>query len=296
MRPVSNLIVGCGYLGLRVARRLLERGETVFATTRSSDRARSFTAKGIDPIIVDVMDGDSLARLPTVDKVLYCVGYDRKSGVPLRDVYVAGLRKALGRLHDRAGHLVYVSSTGVFGQDDGEWVDEASPTEPRTESGRACLEAEGVIWSYATETTLRAVILRLSGLYGPGRIIRRDALRQGEPIIGDPDKWLNMIHIDDAATAALAALDRGVPRSVYLGSDDHPSRRAEFYGKAAEVLGGPPPRFVAPEPGAGPAREESNKRVRNRRLREELGVTLSYPDYTVGLPAALAAESSEPAG
>lgn len=292
----SSLIVGCGYLGIRVARRLLERGEKVFATTRSDDRARALLAEGIEPVIVDVMDGDSLARLPLVDKAIHCVGYDRASGVPLRQVYVDGLRKTLGRLHDRVGRLVYASSTGVYGQDDGGWVDENSPAEPRTESGRACLDAEGVLASYYSETRLRSVVLRLAGLYGPGRIVRRDALLRGEPIVGDPDKWLNMIHVDDAATAAIAALDRGEPNTIYLASDDRPSRRSEFYGRAAECLGGPPPRFVAPEPPADPSREESNKRVRNRRLREELGVTLAYPDYTLGLPAALAAESGGPAG
>ena len=232
------------------------------------------------------MDGESLARLPMADRALYCVGFDRKAGVPQRTVYVDGLRKALGRLHDRVGRLVYTSSTGVYGQDDGEWVDEDSATEPRTESGRACLEAEGVVGAYARETGLHSVIVRYVGLYGPGRILRRDALIKGSPIAADPDKYLNMIHIDDAAAVAVAALDRGEPGSIYLASDDRPSTRREFYGRTAELLGAPPPRFVPPEGD----RDEPNKRVRNRRMREALGVDLNYDDFTEGLPAALAGD------
>ena len=291
MRQETTLVVGCGYLGLRVAKVLLGRGEKVFGTTRSSERAKALDRAGVEPVIVDVMDGDSLARLPSADRALYCVGYDRSSGVPLRSVYVDGLRKTLGRLHDRLGRLVYISSTGVYGQDDGAWVDETAPTEPRTESGLACLEAERVVRQYAAEKGLPSCIVRLSGLYGPGRILRRDSLLRGEPIVGDADKFLNMIQIDDAATVAVAALDQGEPGEVYLGSDDRPTPRREFYGVTAELLGAPLPRFTEPESATDPSRDESNKRVSNRKMRDVLGVALRYPDITQGLAASLAAEA-----
>ncbi len=138
------------------------------------------------------------------------------------------------------------------------------------------------------------MILRLSGLYGPGRIIRREALERGEPIAADPEAYLNMIHVDDAAAAAVAALDRGESGRVYLASDDRPVTRREFYGLAAEALGAPAPRFDPPAAGAG--REGSHKRVANRRLRAELGVALAYPDVTTGLPAAIRAECAAKAG
>lgn len=282
----NTLIVGCGYLGHRVARLLLDRGDQVVGTTRSVERAEALAAMGIEPLVVDVMDGDSLAKLPAADRVLYCVGFDRLSEHSLRSVYVDGLRKTLGRLYERAGHLVYASSTGVYGQDDGGWVDESSPTGPRTDSGRACLDAEGVVRNYAAEVGLRAAIVRFAGLYGPGRIIRRAAIERGEPIAGDPDKYLNMIHVDDAAAAAVAALDRGESGGIYLACDDRPATRREFYGLTAELLGAPAPQFDVA--GAGP--EESNKRVSNRRMRDVLGVVLRYPDYTKGLPAALAGD------
>ncbi len=239
-------------------------------------------------MVADVLVPESLARLPEVDRVLYCVGFDRSKGVPIRSVYVDGLRHALGHLVDRAGMLVYAGSTGVYGQNDGGWVTEDSPAEPQSESGKACLEAEELIRSNEVEGPLPATILRFSGLYGPGRIMKRDDLLSGKPIAGDPDKFLNLIHIDDAATAAVAALDQGEGKSLYLVSDDRPAPRREFYTLAAEALGGPAPRFEPPEPGSGKAgREESNKRISNALMHAELDFTLKYPDITTGVPAAV---------
>jgi nucleoside-diphosphate-sugar epimerase len=287
----KTLIIGCGYLGLRVARLLVERGDRVYGTTRSLGRAIELSRRGIEAVVADVMVPESLARLPEIDRVLYCVGFDRSKGLPIRSVYVDGLRHVLGHLIDRAGMLVYAGSTGVYGQNDGGWVDEDSPVDPQTESGRACLEAEGVVRSYEVEGSLRSTILRFSGLYGPGRIMRREGLLEGKVIVGDPEKFLNLIHIDDAATATVAALDQREGHALYLVSDDRPAPRREFYALAAEALGAPAPRFEPPEPGSPEAnREESNKRISNARMLAEFGVTLKYPDINAGVPAAVADE------
>src|SRR5262249_42647713 len=163
----------------------------------------------IEPAVADVLDPDSLDRLTPADRAFYCVGFDRASGVAMRAVYVEGLRNALERLGGRLRRLGYASSTGVDGQGGGGWVEEGSPAEPRSESGRVVLEAEGVLRSFAEAQGLPALILRFSGLYGPGRIVRRDALEKGEAIVGDPDRYLNLIHIEDAARAVEAALERG---------------------------------------------------------------------------------------
>jgi nucleoside-diphosphate-sugar epimerase len=296
---VSTLIVGCGYLGRRVGRLLHRRGDRVFGTTRSPTRAADLAAWGVEPILADVLDPVSLAGLPEVDRVFYCVGFDRTAGIPLRTVYVDGLRHALGRLIDRAGLFVYAGSTGVYGQDDGGWVDEDSPTQPRHDTGRVGLDAEAVVREAAGERGLPAALLRFSGLYGPGRIIRREALARGEPILGDPSRFLNLIHIDDAAAAVVAALDRARPGRIYLASDDRPIERREYYTRVAEHLGALAPRFEPPAPDSPAARrEEANKRVSNRRMKEELGVALTYPDITTGILAALAAEreASTPRG
>ena len=280
---MSTLIVGCGYLGRRVGRVLADRGERVFGTTRSASKAGELSALGIEPVIADVLDPGSLARLPTADRVLACVGYDRAGGVPMRTVYVDGLRQVIERIVG-ASRLVYASATSVYGQNDGGWVDESSPTVPTTESGRVCLEAEQVARRLGAERGLAVNVVRFSGLYGPGRLPSRGGLVRGEPVPGDPERYLNLIQIDDAATATVAALDRGIPGRGYLISDDRPIHRREYYELVARLLNAPTPRFEA----TAASQELPNKRVSNRRMREELGVVLAYPDITSGVPASLA--------
>jgi nucleoside-diphosphate-sugar epimerase len=288
---VTTLIVGCGYLGGRVGEILRGRGERVLATTRSASRVDAIRGRGLEPVVADVLDPGTLDALPAADRAFYCVGYDRAAGVPMRDVYVAGFRNALERLADRVGRLVLASSTGVYGPTEGEWIDEDSPTMPTHDSGRVVLEAEELLTGFAASRGLDAVILRFAGLYGPGRLPRRASLERGEPIVGDPERPLNLVHVDDAAAAAVAALDRGRPGRVYLVADDRPMPRGEYYRLAARLLVAPEPRFVAPAPGSPEAtREASSKRVSNRRLRDELGVSLAYPDITAGLPASLGRE------
>lgn len=286
----TTLIVGCGYLGRRVATRLLQAGDRVLGTTRSASGAAALKALGLEPVQIDVAGAVPTGAVPAVDRVLYCIGYDRSAGVPMRTVYVDGLARFLAALPD-APHLVYASSTGVYGGSGGAWVDEFSTAEPPTESGRACLDAESLVARFAAERPASATILRLAGLYGPGRIIRRDLLLRGEPIGGDPAKFVNLVHIDDAASAALAALAQPGPSGqtpVYNVADDRPVDRRELYALAARLLGAPEPRFVPLPPGAP---DESDKRVANARLKTALGFRFGYPDVTVGLPAALAAES-----
>ena len=287
-----TLIVGCGYLGKRVARILVERGDRVSATTRSIGRGIGLASMGVEAVVADVMVPESLARLPEVDRVFYCVGFDRSQSLPIRDVYVDGLRNALGHLADRVGRLVYAGSTGVYGIDDGGWVSEDSPVDPRTESGRACLDAEEVIDEYRLDSGLNATVLRFAGLYGPGRIMRREALIEGRVIVGDPEKYLNLIQIEDAAKVAVAALDDPSAGPLYLAADGHPSPRREFYALAAQALGAPAPRFEPAKPGSPEAgREESNKRISNARMLRDLGVILDHPDITSGVPASVLGES-----
>ena len=287
----SVLILGAGYLGRRVGRRLLDRGVRVFGTTRSAGRAAELAALGIEPVLADVLDPGSLERLPAADRVVYDVGFDRTQGASMRSVYVDGLRATLDRLPGPIRRFVYVGSTGVYGQEDGDWVDEGSPTEPRHESGRVCLEAERALWESAGLREVPAIVLRLAGLYGPGRIVGATALRRGEPISGLPDKFLNWIQVDDAAGACLAALDRGEAGRVYLAADDRPIARLEYYRLLAGLLGVAAPRFEPLAPGSDTGRRsDANRKVRNRRIRAELGVAWNYPDIRTGLPAALEAE------
>jgi nucleoside-diphosphate-sugar epimerase len=255
---------------------------------RSSRRAAEIAKLGIDPVIADVLRPETLGSLPPAERVLYCVGYNKAGGADMRTVYVEGLQNLLERLPASASRLVYASSTSVYGQSEGEWVDEDSPAEPLQDSGRVCLEAEHVARHWARAARASLVVLRFSGLYGPDRVIRRALLERGEPIPGDPARYLNLVHIDDAAQAAVAALDAAGPDPLYLVSDDRPVERGEYYALAARLLDAPPPRYepsVVTNAGAVP--ESANRRIANRRMRTGLGVDLIYPDIAAGLPAAL---------
>src|SRR5579883_2832198 len=135
----SRLIIGCGYLGKRVAALWQQQGHHVFATTRTHLQDPALTS-----IVCDVLQPASLAGLPAVETVLYAVGFDRASGSSMRAVYVEGLDNVLRHL-PRPGRFIHISSSSVYGQSDGSWVDEASPTEPAEESGRIVLEAEELL-------------------------------------------------------------------------------------------------------------------------------------------------------
>ena len=254
--------------------------------TRSPQRANSIAEAGFSPVIADITDPASLANLPDVSTVLLSVGYDRNSGKPLRDVFVGGIANVLDALPGTVSRLIYISSTGVYGQDNGEWVDENSACQPRRDGGRACLDAERIIAQHALGR--RATILRLAGIYGPGRIPRRSQIEKGEPIASPSQGYLNLIHVDDAAAIVLAAgtLD---PPHRFVVSDGTPVPRVDYYREVASRLQSPPPVFTAPDPAAhATERAGTDKRVDNRRMLAALQVTLRYPSYREGLAAILA--------
>jgi nucleoside-diphosphate-sugar epimerase len=275
----STLILGCGYLGARVASLWQQQNRRVYAATRDAEHLPS----GVEPIVCDVLRPQSLRTLPEVDTVLYAVGFDRTSGATMCAVFVNGLANVLDHV-PRPKRFIYVSSSSVYGQADGGWVDETSPTEPNEESGRIVLEAEAVL----RVKLPGAMILRFAGIYGPGRLLRRQTIEKGEPIVGDAGKWLNLIHVEDGARVVLAAEQQGEPGRVYNVCDDHPVRRRYFYATLARALRTSEPMFAAPpldQP--TPPHEKGHRRINNRRMKEELGTTLRYPDYEQGLRASL---------
>jgi nucleoside-diphosphate-sugar epimerase len=277
------LVIGCGYLGRRVAERWRDAGAQVFATTRRAEYAEELRRAGLLPLVCDVLQPDTLQGLPSVDVVAHAVALDRASAASMREVYVGGLRNVLEQLL-RPARFVYVSSSSVYGQTDGSWTDETAEANPEEPAGQVVLEAERLLHSKLPG----AIVLRFSGIYGPGRLLRRQAIEAGEPITADPEKWLNLIHVEDGARAVLAAAERGEPGRIYNVTDGAPVRRRDFYSEMARLLGAPPPRLAAPAAGAQlPPHERGNRRISNSRLREELGVELAYPDYRAGLAAAV---------
>lgn len=276
---MRKLLIGCGYLGERVAREWLRQGDEVWALTRSTANAERFAGWGLRSVIGDVLDSDSLRKLPAAETVLYAVGFDRTSQVSKRTVYVDGLINVLRAVGSTCQRFVYVSSTSVYGQDSGELVDESSPTAPIEENGCICRDAEAVVRQAKSD----AIVLRLAGIYGPGRLLARvEQFRRGERLTGNPEAWLNLIHVDDAVRAVLAAETRGIPGTTYLVCDDRPLLRREYYTTLAEQVGAPPPQFEELAADA-PERRRLNKRCVNRRLRDELRVELRFPTVIDGL-------------
>ncbi len=284
-----RLIMGCGYLGSRVARRWVTGGDTVYVLTRSVDRAQRLAALGLCPLVGDVTSPVTFPTLPKVDTVLWAVGHDRQSGRSIHEVYVQGLKNVLARLAGGTRRVVYISSTGVYGQQDGTWVDEASRCCPGREGGKACLAAEQYL--RASTWSDRAVILRLAGIYGSGRLPRMQQLALGEPLRSDPKAVINLIHIDDAVEAVVRVthLPLPLPRT-FLIADSHPVTRRTFYQELARHAHLPPPVFVPESQAADQSnRAGSHKRVSNERMISELGIELRYPSYREGLLAVTSA-------
>ena len=269
------LVVGCGYLGGRVAAAWRAAGRPVYALTRT--RGDELRAAGLLPVTGDVTDPASLAGLrdlPPIATVLYAVGMDRRGGHSMREVYVDGLRNVLAALPE-VERWVHVGSTGVYGQTDGSVVTEESPTEPLEESGRVVLEAERTL--QAVKPT--ATILRFAGIYGPGRWLRKAALLAGEPYTADAEKWLNLIHVADGVRAVQRA--ETSPGGVFNIADDEPVRRRDFYTLSAKLLGAPEAKFTPPPTPA----HEANRRVSNALARSVLHFAPQYPTYREGLAA-----------
>lgn len=292
--PDGKLIVGCGYLGARVAEKWRAAGEAVWAVTRSESRAKDLAAAGYTPLVADVLEPASLDCLPKVGTVLYAVGFDRTAGRDIHDVYANGLANILVALaHSPPRRLIYISSTGVYGDAPGH-VDEDTPGRPQTAGGAACLAAEERL--LASPMAARAVVLRLAGMYGPARVPRRESLLAGEPIPASPDACVHLIHVEDAASAVLAAeafIDEHperLPRTIVV-ADGRPVVRGEFYAELARLSGAPAPRFVAPS--QPPRRGGADRRISNARMLADLRFDLRYPSYREGLAAISAAEAND---
>ncbi len=278
---MNRLIVGCGYLGRRVADLWHRAGDTVHVVTRTQAHASEFASSGWHPQVADVMQPTSLVDLPKVDTLLFAVGYDRSCSASIHEVYVEGLRNVLDAISASAKKVIYISSTGVYAEADGGWVDETSAVAGNREGTQACLAAEQLLQSHALGK--EATILRLAGIYGPGRLPRAGDLLAHRPIPAPAAGYLNLIHVKDAARSVVAAAGRG-SGGIYSVADGMPALRRDYLEELARLLDAPRPQFEPPaEPPSG--RRASNKRVRNDRLINELGLDLQYPSYREGLSA-----------
>lgn len=288
LSPRDTLIVGCGYIGQRVAQRMLTEypDEAVYAVTRSPLRAEALAQQGFRPLVADWTDRRTLGLLPRCRRVLVAVSYDPSRGLSREASQVGGLSNLLDALPSEAD-LCYLSTTGVYHQSDGRWVDECSPARPVGSGGQAHLRAEALL--QRRRAAGRWVILRLAGIYGPGRIPRAADVIAGRPLSSPDAGYLNLIHREDAAAAVVAAWQRQTDRRrLYLVADDQPVIRRAFYEQIAHLTGSPPPVFAPTAQPALSARSGGNKRIWNRRMRRDLLPRMVYPSYLQGLPDLLA--------
>jgi nucleoside-diphosphate-sugar epimerase len=275
------LVAGCGWLGTALSRRLLGRGDRVTGVRSDPARAEALRPLGITPLALDLADPAAADALPAdIEAVVACQSSGAEGEEAYRRAYLAANRTLLRAARDRPVRaLVYTGSTGLFGQRDGSDVDERTPPAPATPGGRILAEAEGLILE-AAAGGLPARLLRLSGLYGPGRTWMIDRVRSGGFALGPgDDAFLNSCHQDDAVAALLAVLDRGRDGGVYHATDAEPLRRAEVVTWVAGHLGIPPPRAA---PGAAPP-PGPNRRIHGQATRAELGLALRWPSLREGL-------------
>lgn len=284
MRRMHVLVAGCGWLGTALAQVLVARGDRVTGTRRDPQRAEALRSLGIEPLAVDLATPGASGRLPgDVDAVVACQAAGGESVEAYRSAYLA----ANGALLDAAGRwklraLVYTGSTGVFGQRDGSTVDEQTPVAPASPTAEVLVEAERALVAAAARGVPTRVV-RLSGLYGPGRYGVIDRVRSGRTALGPgDDAWTNWCHLQDAIATVLAALERGGDGAVYHGSDATPLRRRELVEFVAGRLGVAPARSDDASGGRG-----ANRRISSERTRRELGITLAYPSVREGLAPAL---------
>ena len=284
------LIAGCGYVGSALAERLAAEGGEVWGMRRTV----SALPPGVRPFAADLRDPATLANIPAeLDFVVYTATADAFTDEAYRAAYVDGARHLLDALAaqgQRPRRVLFTSSTSVYAQADGEWVDEDSPAEGASFSGRRMLEGERAFLG----GPFPATVLRLGGIYGPGRSSLVAKVRAGEAVCPPEPNWSNRIHRDDIAGALRHLMRLDAPAPVYLGVDREPADLCAVYRWLAERLGLPAPRVESDAPDTR-RRSRSNKRCSSARLAAS-GYQFLYPTYREGFAAILAAESSSVEG
>ena len=286
-------IVGCGYVGLELARQLLEHDHDVVGVRRSESGQAAVSGTGAEAVAADATDPDSLADLPDTDAVVFAASSGGRGADAARAVYVEGLRNVIreyGARIDPPDRLVYTSSTGVYGDHGGDWIDESTPLDPTTEKTRVLAEAERIAIEEAADADIDGTVARFAGLYGPDRY-RLSRYIEGPVTEG----YLNMVHRDDAAGAVRFLLEadcaRGEPVIVV---DDEPVDKWAFADWLADECNveRPEKRTKAERIAAGDLSAAAERRIRtskrcsNASLRD-LGYEFRFPTYREGYRAAI---------
>lgn len=275
------LIAGCGDVGTTLALNLRQAGHEVWGLKRNPDTL----PPGICPLARDLTEPEGLLPLPSaINYVFYTAAAGGSSEDRYRAAYIDGVRNllaALTRTDQRPRRVFFTSSTAVYGQCQGEWVDEDSPAEATGFAGRCLRAGEAVLW----KGPYPATVIRFGGIYGPGRTRLIDSLRNGTATcVAQPPVYSNRIHRDDCAAALQHLMQLDQPASLYLGVDDDPAPLCEVLRWLARQLGAPGPRIIDL---SEVERSRGNKRCQNTRLLAS-GFRFRYPSYRDGYRAMLA--------
>ena len=284
------VIIGCGFLGEAAAALFSARGASVLGLVRSEASRASLSHASFETALCDVTSDASVAalspRLSGVPVAIHAVSPGMRGEEAYAALYRDGLQRVVAAWQPR--RVIFVSSTSVYGQDDGSWITEESPTEPARETGRILLEAEKI----ALEAG--GIAARLTGIYGPGRSYLLRNFLSGEAVLENGGgRWINQIHRDDGAAALVRLGDPEVSPGVYNVTDDTPPTQREVYGWMADFFGRPLP----PEgpPGLALRRGVTSKRISNAKM-HGLGWAPTFPSYRDALPllaATISADSLE---
>ena len=281
------LIVGCGDVGRKLAARARQQKYAVYCLVRRTNSAASLLENGLNAAAVDLdLAAPTLTGEWDQEQVYYLAPPPSQGTMdPRMTRFLAALPT------DKPHRIVYISTTGVYGDCAGEWVDESRPANPQVDRARRRYDAEQQLrhWHDTGNGTL--VVLRVAGIYGPGKL-PLERLRSNTPMIGaEVAPWTNRIHIDDLVSVCEAAMARGRDDAVYNVSDGHPGNMRDYFDRVADLYQLP----RAPLIGADEARSSlspgmlsylaESRRLDNSRMLDELGVTLRYPDLASGLAA-----------
>ena len=277
------LIAGCGYVGAALGALLDRDSHAVFGLRR---RAGALPW-GVRPIEADLCVASTLRELPPqLDFVVFAAAPAGRDDAHYRSLYVEGLRNlthALVEQKQEPKRILFTSSTAVYGQRAGEWVDESSPTEPRSFAGRRLLEAEALL----SEAPFPATVVRFGGIYGPRRTGLVERVRTGRVLYQvEPPRYTNRIHRDDCAGVLSHLMTLPEPARLYLGVDSDPAPESDVTRWLAGVLGAPMPRAGVADD-TGELGRSGNKRCRNERLLAS-GYQFRYPTFREGYAAVLA--------
>ncbi|MDB6129108.1 MAG: NAD-dependent epimerase/dehydratase [Verrucomicrobiales bacterium] len=279
------LIIGCGYVGFPLGVQLRKDGHEVFGLKRTAEGTETWLAQGIEPLIADITNPETLASLPTnFDWVVHAVSSSKGGIETYKSVYLDGTRNVVEWLKGSGlKKFVYTSSTSVYGQTDGSLVKENSPTEPATETSQTLVATEQLLLKAHQEFKFPALILRVAGIYGPDRgHLFHQYLKNEARMHGKGDRIINMIYLDDLVGAIISALKGGRAGEIYNVVDDEPVTQLHFFRWLSESVGKYMPPAASEEEIAGRKRGLTNKKVSNRRLKMELGYTFKFPTFRQG--------------